>query len=171
MNYQADEETRMRDYKPWENVQFEVREYAALLGQTARRVQSWAEMEFVRPYVREAPGSRRKFSLGDIVRGAVLIRVQAVVGAKSPLGRSAVLAVHELAEECSEKLYLMEMPDRTTVLLEVDDSATVIAWWYSADTLAAALNRQSTVIVIDLYSVLDEVLPRLEELDSRRSRR
>jgi len=162
---------------------FELREFAEIMGVTRRRAQSWAEGEFVRPYVLESPGSRRQFYHADIMRAALVIRVQTVFGAKNSMARRAVLAAHELveAQESIGKLGLMEMPDRTSIALTVYDhgeedaaqsgpEAVMDAEWYSADAVEAGMRRGGTVIVIDLYPVLRDVLPRLEEMESRRER-
>ena len=161
---------------------FELREFAEIMGVTRRRAQSWAEGEFVRPYVLQSPGSRRQFYHADIMRAALVIRVQTVFGAKNSLARRAVFAFDELVERSVKTPELMNMRDRTAIALTMYDhgeedaaqsgpEAVMDADWYSAEAVHAGLRRGGTVVVIDLHPVLRQVLPRLEALDQRRERR
>jgi len=159
---------------------FELREFAEIMGVTRRRAQSWAEGEFVRPHVWESAGSRRQFYHADIVRAALVVRVQTVFGAKNSLARRAVLAAHELAEEAAPKLELMKIPDRTAIALTIYDhgedvkngpEAAMDGEWYSAEAVQAGLRRGGTVVVIDLSPVLRDVLPRLKDAQTRQERR
>jgi hypothetical protein len=159
---------------------FELREFAEIMGVTRRRAQSWAEGEFVRPHVLQSPGSRRWFYHSDIMRAAVVMRMQTVFGAKNSLARRAVLAADKLAEEAAPKLELMELPDQSSIALTIYDygedeaggpEAVADAEWYSAEAVAAGMRRGGTAIVIDLSPVLRDVMPRLQHVQTRQERR
>lgn len=67
--------------------QFELREVAALLDVPQRRVKGWVERGLITPTAyRRHPNRRwRLFSFSDVVRGAILLELQDVIGERNPL--------------------------------------------------------------------------------------
>jgi hypothetical protein len=75
---------------------FRVGDVATLLGTNARRVEGWVEQGFLKPAHRgRGPGKPHRFTMEQLVAGALLLEAQANFGEKSPIcGRLFPVAVN-----------------------------------------------------------------------------
>ncbi len=156
--------------------QFETREIAGLLGVTPRRIEGWVEQKLLVPRVSAAGvGSRRRFLLESVARGAVLLALQSVFGERSEYVRLGLEALIPFIPEVEAQLARGEIlpPERNVMILMVDEGRQVRAGygdWGAEDAavVGRALANNDDVVLVPLSGWLAVVLERLEDLERAR---
>jgi phage terminase Nu1 subunit (DNA packaging protein) len=134
---------------------YEVRQAAAILGVSPRRIESWIERGFIVPRVlSRGIGRRNKFDLTNVAQGALLLELQAVAGERSSLGSEVLAEVGHIARglvtgasapKPDDALFVFYTEGRPTRAKRLPAS--------SPAALAAAIRAGQTVLVVSVAAI------------------
>jgi DNA-binding transcriptional MerR regulator len=159
---------------------YEVRQVAAILGVSPRRVESWIEYGFIKPHTpSKGTGQRNQFDLANIAQGMLLLELQAIAGEKSPLGSEVLAEVRRIShgiafgteskdEElrsllgqlvADEALFVFYTNGKPTKAKRISASASA-----SRKALVEAMRAGQAVIAISVAAIRRRIRERLEEI-------